>query len=78
MTKKFSEAAEAAAQILTGRPAVSFLFLVENLLEDQFDHVDDLTQQDDDTATAMSTVNLCQLRAIRDHLHKLQNQSQND
>ena len=74
----FSDAANAAAKLLTGKDADRFLDLVENLFEDQFDHVEEMVHQEDDVATVASTVKLIQLRSIRERLYKLKYQSQND
>lgn len=78
MTKKFSEAANAAAQLLVGSDASSFLYFIENLFEEQFDHVEEMVLKENDEASVTSTFNLIQLRGIREHLYKLKYQSQND
>lgn len=78
MTTKFSEAANAAAQLLVGSDASSFLYFIENLFEDQFDHVEEMVLKENDEASVTSTFNLIQLRGIREHLYKLKYQSQND
>ena len=78
MTTTFSDAANSAAQLLVGTDARSFLYLIENLFEEQFDHVEEMVLKENDEASVTSTFNLIQLRSIREHLYKLKYQSQND
>lgn len=73
----FPEAVNSAAQLLTGRSAENLFALLEDVFEDQLDHLETLTLREDDDAAniSLATVRMVNLRDVIKTIQNLKNQN---